>query len=399
MTKQILHLLSIVALLTLSFSPSLTQASDGKEASKPVIIGEQISIHSKVLSEERKLLVHLPESYHNGTDSDYPVLYTLDGSTHFKHITGTVDWLSKNTGRIPEMIIVAIVNTDRGRDMTTSYNGGGGDKFLNFIKSELIPYVDNQYRTRPFRILAGHSMAGFFALDTLINTPELFNGYITMSPWFLQDGDNQQLVKQTAQKLKASKLSSRFLFASIGDEPRLKPLYDDFIKVLTQSAPKQLEWRSQVYPQDNHMTVPSNTINNALQELFADLRLSPESEIAQQGVEAIKAYFKELSEQKYGYTISPEPAINNLGYQFLGNKQVEKAIEIFQTNINEFPNSPNTYDSMADALVSKQQLKEALAMIKTAIKISEKQKVGNLQFFQRHQENIEKLIEQSKSES
>lgn len=399
MTKRIIRLLSLVTFLSIYLLPSQVQANDVPAALKPIIIGEQTSIYSKVLNEERQLLIHLPESYHSSGDRKYPVLYTLDGNTHFKHITGTVDWLSRNTGRIPQMIVVAIVNTDRRRDMTTAYNEGGADKFRQFIKEELIPHIDQQYRTHSFRILAGHSMAGFFTLDTLLKDPTLFKGYIAMSPWFLQDDDKQHLVKQSAKKLNATQYTPRFLFASIGDEPRLKPLFDHFIKVLDQFAPQQLHWQSQFYPLDNHMSVPSNTMNNALQAFFVEQRLSPDSKIAQQGVEAIKEYYLKISKETYGYTISPEPTINNLGYRALGEQQIGKAIKYFQANINEFPSSPNAYDSMADALAAKNKLIEALEMVKTAIEISQKYKLGNLAGFKRHQGNLEKLIEQSNNKS
>ena len=58
----------------------------------------------------------------------------------------------------------------------------GADKFRAFIRSEVIPYVENHYRTAPFRILAGHSVGGLFAIDTLARQPDLVHVYLAVSP-------------------------------------------------------------------------------------------------------------------------------------------------------------------------------------------------------------------------
>ena len=78
-------------------------------------LGTRHTLDSQVLDEERVLLVHTPECYESG--GRFPVLYLTDGPGHFLHTAGTLDFLSRN-GRIPKMILVAIGNTDRTRDMT-----------------------------------------------------------------------------------------------------------------------------------------------------------------------------------------------------------------------------------------------------------------------------------------
>ena len=65
--------------------------------------------------------------------------------------------------KIPEMIVVAIQNVDRRRDFTPDKiitvrenNSGGGERFLSFLEEELIPVIDQNFRTEPYRILFGH---------------------------------------------------------------------------------------------------------------------------------------------------------------------------------------------------------------------------------------------------
>lgn len=65
-------------------------------ANETLIFGHEEIIFSKVLNEERILLINLPAGYDASTNRHYPVLYTLDGNTHFKRVVGTVEWLSQS---------------------------------------------------------------------------------------------------------------------------------------------------------------------------------------------------------------------------------------------------------------------------------------------------------------
>jgi uncharacterized protein len=99
------------ALLTVPV-PAHAQAEDGE----PVVIGHRLTLHSEILGEDRQILVHLPRGYATSTER-HPVLYVLDGPTHFHHVSGATQALA-DTYRIPAMIVVGIGNTDRNRDLT-----------------------------------------------------------------------------------------------------------------------------------------------------------------------------------------------------------------------------------------------------------------------------------------
>ena len=73
---------------------------------------------SKALGEKRGIWIHLPADY-NTTSTTYPVLYLLDGDSHFKYVSEAVEFLSDyDRNRMPQMIVVAILNIDRTRDFT-----------------------------------------------------------------------------------------------------------------------------------------------------------------------------------------------------------------------------------------------------------------------------------------
>ncbi len=152
-----------------------------------IIVGNKVEFHSKVLDEDRKILIKLPADY-NKFKQKYPVLYLLDGEFFFLQATSAVQYLSElgyiRNQPISQMIVVGIVNIDRNRDYTPTYapkqkgglefpTSGKAEKFLEYLKSELFPYIESNYRTQPYRILTGWSLGGLFAVYTFFGTSGL----------------------------------------------------------------------------------------------------------------------------------------------------------------------------------------------------------------------------------
>lgn len=143
-----------------------------------------IQIDSEALIERREIFVHLPESYED-TDRRYPVLYVLDGESIFAYAVDAVDFLSSS--RMPEMIVVGIPNTNRERDQWVSLEPDGESfNFVDFLGSELIPCIDKNYRTNPFRVFYGFCSGAGTTLWILFTRPEMFDGYIAAGTGFNQ---------------------------------------------------------------------------------------------------------------------------------------------------------------------------------------------------------------------
>ena len=155
----------IILLLILSIFTNLVFAQ-GKVEKENIVIGKTDSIQSKILGEQRKIWVHVP----NGANQKYPVVYVLDGDGHFSSVVGMIQQLSTINGNMmcPKMIVVGIPNTDRTRDLTPTHidadpyvpadsifykTSGGGENFIAFIEKELMPYIDVKYPTAPYKIL------------------------------------------------------------------------------------------------------------------------------------------------------------------------------------------------------------------------------------------------------
>lgn len=140
-----------------------------------ILIGKKTTFFSNILKENRKIWIYNPgqTAINPIADKRYPVIYILDGEAHFLSTVGMIQQLSQANGNtiLPEMIVVGIENTNRLRDLTPSLvtpdNNAKVNPFVNFLETELMPYVDKNYNTAPYRILVGHSLGGLTAIAFL----------------------------------------------------------------------------------------------------------------------------------------------------------------------------------------------------------------------------------------
>lgn len=110
-----------------------------------ITIGKKETIFSKVLNESRTIWVYSPNFTSISPDSNkrFPVLYLLDGNAHFYSTVGIIQQLSQGNGNgvLPEMIVVAIENTNRLKDLVPSTDIDKSNPFVGFLKDELIPVL------------------------------------------------------------------------------------------------------------------------------------------------------------------------------------------------------------------------------------------------------------------
>jgi predicted alpha/beta superfamily hydrolase len=356
---------------------------------------------SKILAEQRDLLVHLPNNYQQNTELNYPVLYLLDGQRNLNHAAGTLDLLNQD-GKAQEMIIVAIKNTHRTRDLTPTYDesynewgiSGGADNFLDFIEQELIPYVNKSYRTNSFKILSGHSLGGLLAVYALQSRSHLFQAHFAFSPslWW----HDQVILRDSEYFLANTTQLNSYLYINLGNESGdMLNAFQQYTQLLKTHTPKGFSYNSDIDEQENHST--SALIGQSLAYRYLYATLQCPKEIIAQGLPAIEQFFKMQSE-KYGYQIKPSyRAINHAGYIALNKKDIAKAIKIFEGNVKNYSYKADAYDSLADALEANGQLKKALKMRYVTIKKSMKENVENNSFKTRRI-NLLALIKENNSQ-
>ncbi len=152
-------------------------------------IGFKDSIQSSVLNENRKFIVKLPDGY-NDSDKAYPVHYRLDGDLDlYIETLGVINRLVDVEEVMSDIIIVMIENTDRNRDMmptNTSFfkSEPGAENFKMFIEKELIPHINNTYRTTNAKLLCGQSLSAIFTMYYFLTSPDSFDSFIACSGGF-----------------------------------------------------------------------------------------------------------------------------------------------------------------------------------------------------------------------
>ena len=278
------------------------------------------TIYSKILGENRKITIQAPSSI-NKHDA-YPVLYLLDGEAFTTMVGGQVQYLSEAYKIIPNLIVVGIHNTDRTRDLTPTHsiigpngkpdtsanafgkNSGGGESFLRFIRDELMPYIETNYPTAPYKILAGHSLGGLISLHCLTNHPEYFNAYIALSPSL--QWDNKALLKHFTQKKTDTAWKNRVLFFADANEDtafhRNQLELDSVLKIKTS----KIISKRMFYPEENHISEPVKGFYDAIRFVYPSWHLPYNSSSFRKTLnsEIILKHYAELS-KKYGYNVVP----------------------------------------------------------------------------------------------
>jgi predicted alpha/beta superfamily hydrolase len=347
-SEKFVSLLGVLVMLALCCSSAFAQYGGPAK----------LTIKSSVLGEDRVILVRTPPGY-EANKLAYPVLYMTDGDAHIGHTASTIEFLARN-GRMPEMIVVGITNTDRTRDLTpTKATGpnaaqfptaGGADNFLKFIETEVIPEIEKRYRVQPYRVLAGHSFGGLFAVHALITRPELFNSYVAVSP-SLQWSDDATL-KRAEEFFKTRKELHATLFTSLGNEPGdIGKGFEAFKQLLAKTQVKGFEWEAQQMTDEDHGSVVLRSHYFGLRKVYDGWQMprDPATGAVAGGLKAADEHYKWLS-QKFGYSIpTPEGLVNQLGYQYLLGGNPEEAIATFKSNVERYPDSANVYDSLAEA--------------------------------------------------
>ena len=354
-----------------------------------VTIGATDSVWSPTLKENRKFLVYTPPSYSDTTylPKRYPVLYLLDGDAHFHSVTGLLQILGTGinaTFVLPEMIVVAIPNTNRTRDMTPTHTdrdpdgkpqpalaaSGGRANVLTFITTELIPRIEHDYRTAPYRVFVGHSLGGITTINALYTMPEAFNAYVAIDPslWW----DKRVLLKQARERFSKPGLAGRALFVAQANtitpgDTTLNMHFNSIIQfnsILETFNQSGLRYSYKYYPHDSHGSVPMIAEYDALRFIF-DVYDVPLLEALERPA-YLTEHFTRVS-AAMGYKIDPpEAMVDLIGHVALG-RDTTAALKLLDMNTTLYPTSANAVASLADVWLAKKDTTKALGYYEKAL--------------------------------
>jgi predicted alpha/beta superfamily hydrolase len=246
------------------------------------------TIYSAVLDENRKIFVRLPDGYDGR--KEYPLIIKTDGNFNLKRWDNILVELSSQ-GITEDSIIVAIPNLfwvdSRNRDLVPPYARrdvsiearpkndnlpeifGKADRFLAFIETELIPYLEDNYSINNNRLLTGFSAGGSMVLYTIVTKPDLFSGYFAFSPaaWY----DDSVVVKEFAKNLPVIDGKPIFLYLSLGGEENeiITGSFKGLLSTLESNAPANLQWAYSYSEGAGHNANPYVSVPKALTMYYA----------------------------------------------------------------------------------------------------------------------------------
>lgn len=234
-----------------------------------------------VPGQEYELQILLPGTY-KASVKKYPVIYLMDSQWDFP-LVKSLYGQHYYDGFIPELIIVGLTwggtnpNPDslRARDYTPSKEqrlpqSGGADNFLSFMKNELFPFIESNYRAQDTeRGLMGCSLGGLFTLYTLFTQPELFTYYAAASPavgW-----DSEALYRFEKNFMQKKAVQPKRVYLTIGDVERSRPAYERFV---AQMRNGNYPFVSKVLENTGHSGTKSETYSRGLQYFFEKPKLA-----------------------------------------------------------------------------------------------------------------------------
>ncbi len=277
----------ITALVPSNSKETVEQASEEKEAIATA------RLYSNYVKDSFSIFVSLPKGYTKINHAQYPVIYLLDANAYFDAVSGHIENLCKSS-LYRKSVLIGIgyknafqMDSLRSRDYTyplalvsDSLNiSGGADKFYNFIKQELIPYIDTTYNTQKNdRTLMGHSLGGYFTLFALqqdiTNTSTTFSNYIAASPSL--DYRNQYIISQFQQLAERVMPAPSIVYITMGE---LEDAEDGMVTTQTADAFNKftqqfsnnyhnIKLSTKVLPSATHMQTAVATFEDAIEQIM-----------------------------------------------------------------------------------------------------------------------------------
>ena len=237
------------------------------------------SIESEALGTTRELKIQLPRNYEANEDQAYPLIIVFDGDYLFEVVAGNVDYYSYWKD-MPDAIVVGVNQIDsRADDCTISVENflphKKGAQFYDFVVTELIPFVTENYRSLDFKIAIGHGKTANFINYFFFKKSPVFSAFIALSPElasYMQENLTRQF--SIEQKRKS------FYYLSTASQD-LKQNKKEAVELNTQLS--VLENSNLYYSFDNfegatHYSLVTHSIPKALEGIFSEFQPISRSE-------------------------------------------------------------------------------------------------------------------------
>lgn len=339
----------------------------GQDVPDEFINGKVERIQSNILGKEHVIFVYLPTNYSH-SDRVYPVHYITDAPATSNLFYDLVR-LHSFVGALPYSIVVGLSSDNREHNL---HPEKGAKKYLQFVEHEVIPFVEKNYRTEPFRSISGHSLGGGFAIYAFLSRTELFNLCFAGSPYPLEYLINMIKNENTLHETSAFK----FLYSSIGTKNDvMESQFDIFQKMVKEKAPENVGYSFHINKGENHISNIAINFQNGLQTYYADWQFELPDTLNKPAHLLLANHYDSLS-HKLGYSVKPDEwdVIYPLMDRLAQRGDFENAIHILKYCLKLYPQSDQAYAFLARAYLSLGDNKAASTNLDLALSINPQNK-------------------------
>jgi predicted alpha/beta superfamily hydrolase len=304
----------------------------------------EIEFESAAFSATRKVLVALPSDYDSDPSRRYPVLYVLNESANFEWAADIAEFLAERD-EVDELIVVGIpADETYGRDNYPFIGPESreanvwAERYESHIRNEVIPYVDESFRTNGSRYIAGHSLSGLFVTGLFLHDPEGFDIHLAISPSYHQA---PQIIDVMRDALIASDVDAGALYLAVGDleHSLMRGHIDEMVETLRNYAPNDIRWTYALLQHNNHRSTASSGLSNGLSWMYRGW--DPTEEMAaNQTIDEVAAHYESLADF-LGYRLVPREG-NTIGLaRFLLGRLYEPAaaLNAYRIALHFYPDS------------------------------------------------------------
>jgi len=374
---------------------------------------------SKVFAQEREFDIRLPKSYAN-TERDYPVIYLLNANDFYvgelaQDTLSMIERLEKQKG-IPESIIVIVQSNDWFGDTITNKT-----VLQSYLTDELVPFVNNKYRTLNNNSLIGHSYAAAFVSGIPAASNDTFNLALAISPVY-PSMEYLGAIQNSYKEIPHSELT---LNVSLGDEDIVN---SNLLQTTLSKLKKQpFTFTVDKFDHEDHHSVLTIALSKGLRNYFSDFRKPSYQQLVrnnftrtdikklfqrrqskyqvqategdlQSAITAAAQFYLKSEKFDHGFSLWEKSNtkfkayfMNGIAESFLKRRKTESALIIWKEMASIFPKKAGVYDGLAKGYEALNNISKAIESYEKAVDLGKTNKHPRLEQFQNELNRLQKL--------
>jgi len=338
-----------------------------------------VRLTSKVLGEERVLHIALPPNYAVAKEK-YEVIYLLDGHTRpFFDMTVAAagyDLLGDlHDYALPHQIVVGVEQKNRADDLSRN-----AELFLKYLTTEVVPFIDREYRANGYRTIIGHSLGGRFAINTICRAPNIFASVIAMSSAPSDSASFAAVTDCLRQDWAANKTRLHQLAFGTGEkESRQLDGIQKLKTFLTANAPPNFRWTVLAGDGLIHIETPYEMIPSGIRftqdkSVWEMPRASSDSVIGGvgEGERILSTWYRTLSARMGARFEQSNKWLRISVEALLGKREYQQAVRAGRRLVAEYPEDLAGYSLLANAYIGSDDRESAKRTLTEGLRMSER---------------------------